>query len=218
MARNKYPEETRKLILDTAERLFLEKGYEKTSLQDIINHLGGLSKGAIYYHFHSKEEIFVAVADRMGSYAGDMLRGIVEEQGPNGMEKLAKLFRTSIRRNGQQGIFQMAPDFSENSRFLATILYDSVENVARNYILPLVEEGLRDGSIKTDYPEELSEVLMLLSNVWLNPMVFQDSEEKLVRKAEFYGQLLDTLGLPIIDRELIEDLRKCCRGFYENKT
>ena len=54
MARNKYPEETRNLIIDTAARLFVEKGYEHTSIQDIINNLGGLSKGAIYHHFKSR--------------------------------------------------------------------------------------------------------------------------------------------------------------------
>lgn len=49
MARNKYPEETYELILDVSTRLFFEKGYEKTSLQDIINKLGGLTKGAILF-------------------------------------------------------------------------------------------------------------------------------------------------------------------------
>ncbi len=48
MARNKYPEETVQLILDVAFRLFMKKGYEHTSVQDIIDQLGGLSKGAIY--------------------------------------------------------------------------------------------------------------------------------------------------------------------------
>lgn len=41
MARNKNPEETVNLILDVAYRLFMEKGYEYTSIQDIIDHLGG---------------------------------------------------------------------------------------------------------------------------------------------------------------------------------
>lgn len=54
MARNKYPEETRNLIIDTAARLFVEKGYEHTSIQDIINNLGGLSKGAIYHHLNQR--------------------------------------------------------------------------------------------------------------------------------------------------------------------
>ena len=57
MARNKHSEETVNLILDTAFSLFMEKGYEHTSIQDLLNNLGGLSKGAIYHHFKSKEEI-----------------------------------------------------------------------------------------------------------------------------------------------------------------
>ena len=43
MARNKHPEETVKLILDVAFRVFIEKGYENTSTQDIIDNLGSLS-------------------------------------------------------------------------------------------------------------------------------------------------------------------------------
>ena len=65
MARNKYPEETVKLILDTATKMFSEKGYDNTSLQDIIN-ATKLSKGAIYHHFGSKEEILQAVFRRIG--------------------------------------------------------------------------------------------------------------------------------------------------------
>ena len=56
MARNKYPEETVKLILDVSTKMFCEKGYDNTSLQDIINETK-LSKGAIYHHFDSKEDI-----------------------------------------------------------------------------------------------------------------------------------------------------------------
>ena len=65
MARNKHPEETVHFILDAAFRLFIEKGYERTSIQDIIDQLGGLSKGAIYHHFKSKEDILAAVTERM---------------------------------------------------------------------------------------------------------------------------------------------------------
>ena len=54
MARNKHPEETVNRILEVSLRLFLEKGYEYTSIRDIIDGLGNLSKGAIYHHFKSK--------------------------------------------------------------------------------------------------------------------------------------------------------------------
>ena len=48
MSRNKYPEETVQKILDTALKLFLERGYEQTTVLDIVNELGGLTRGALY--------------------------------------------------------------------------------------------------------------------------------------------------------------------------
>ena len=60
MARNKYPELTVEKILEVSQRLFLEKGYEQTTIQDIVDNLGGLTKGAVYHHFKSKEEIINA--------------------------------------------------------------------------------------------------------------------------------------------------------------
>ena len=65
MARNKNPEETVNLILDVSYRLFLEKGYEQTTIQDIVDQLGGLTKGAVYHHFKSKEDILDAMIERM---------------------------------------------------------------------------------------------------------------------------------------------------------
>ena len=84
MARNKFPEETRRLIVETAAKLFLEKGYEKTSIQDIINNLGGLSKGAIYYHFKSKEEIMYAVADLLYADSDKAMAEICRRKDLNG--------------------------------------------------------------------------------------------------------------------------------------
>ena len=65
MARNKYPEVTVEKILEVSQRLFLEKGYDNTTIQDIVNELGGLTKGAIYHHFKSKEEIMDALSEKM---------------------------------------------------------------------------------------------------------------------------------------------------------
>ena len=48
-----------------SKRLFLEKGYDGTTIQGIVDELGGLAKGAIYHHFKSKDEIMQALGDRM---------------------------------------------------------------------------------------------------------------------------------------------------------
>ena len=63
MARNKHPEETVRKILDVSLRLFQEKGYEATTIQDIVDALG-MSKGAIYHHFNSKEAILDRISEQ----------------------------------------------------------------------------------------------------------------------------------------------------------
>ena len=55
---------TRDRILDVSLDLFLEKGYDKTSLREIAEQLG-FSKAALYYHFASKEDIFKALHNRL---------------------------------------------------------------------------------------------------------------------------------------------------------
>ena len=52
-------EQTRQQILDTAQRLFAERGYDATSLQMIADELG-LTKAAVYYHFRAKSDILHA--------------------------------------------------------------------------------------------------------------------------------------------------------------
>ena len=65
MPRNKYPEETVQKILDASLKLFLEKGYEETTVLDIISEMGGLTRGAFYHHFKSKEEVFDALCEKL---------------------------------------------------------------------------------------------------------------------------------------------------------
>ena len=56
-------ERTRSLLLDAAEEVFAEKGFTPASLDDIA-HAAGYTKGAIYKHFATKEDLFLAVSDR----------------------------------------------------------------------------------------------------------------------------------------------------------
>ena len=95
MARNKHPEETVNLILDVALALFFEKGYDNTSIQDIIDGLGGLTKGAVYHHFKSKEDILSAALDRDNQALFDELRRIRDDGRMTGAEKLQALFAAS---------------------------------------------------------------------------------------------------------------------------
>ena len=214
MARNKHPEETVNRIVDVASRLFLEKGYNQTSIQDIVDHLGSLSKGAIYHHFKSKEEIWIAVADRMTADSEQLFEHILSRRDLNGLEKLKAIFRDSLFRPSQDNLLSIAPTTS-NPQLLLSILQNAV--TAPRYLLPILEEGIRDGSIHAEYPAELAQLILLDFNVWINPMVFPSSAEECRRKLIVLAQALRGLGLDIIDDEIIERLCNLTASYYNRK-
>lgn len=208
MARNKHPEETVNFILNVAFRLFMEKGYEYTSVQDIIDHLDGLSKGAIYHHFKSKEDILVAVTERMTEQSNQMLARIRDRSDLSGRDKLKAIFKESINRPVQNDIFTVAPNFHKNPKLLFSLLHDTVEEAAPNYILPIIRQGITDGTIETDYPEQLAELIILVANVWMNPMIFDSTEEESWRKFMVFDQMLKGFGLDIVDQEMLDRLQE----------
>ncbi|MCI8890893.1 MAG: TetR/AcrR family transcriptional regulator [Eubacterium sp.] len=206
MSRNAHPEETVQLIKTVAYRLFMEKGYEHTSIQDIIDHLGGLSKGAIYHHFKSKEDLLVAVTDAMTSESNRMLTVIRDRTDLTGKEKLKTIFKESINRSVQDEIFMVAPDFHRNPKLLFSLMHDTIDNVAPNYILPIIKQGIADGSLETDYPEQLAELILLVANVWMNPMIFNSSPEESYQKFMVFRKMLQGFGLDLVDDEILERL------------
>jgi len=193
------------------------EGYEHTSIQDIINNLGGLSKGAIYHHFKSKEDILLAVIDRMTAESNQMLADIRDRSDLTGREKMKAIFRESINRSVQNDIFTVAPDFHNNPRLLFSLLHDTIEEAAPNYILPIIEQGIADGSIETDYPKQLAELILLAANVWMNPMIFDSTVEESCRKFMIFGQMLRGFGLDIVDDEMLARLRELTSIYQRNR-
>ncbi len=217
MARNKHPEETINRILDVAFRLFMEKGYDRTSIQDIIDHLGGLSKGAIYHHFKSKEDILMAVMERITAGSNHMFLLVQDRSDLNGREKLKTIFKESVSQPVQNDIFTVAPDFDHNPRFLSMLLHDTIEEAAPNYILPIIQEGIADGSIQTDYPKELAELVLLVANIWMNPMIFHNTEEEVCRKFMVFSQMLQGFGLDIVDQGILDRIRELTSIYQKRK-
>ncbi len=217
MARNKHPEETMNLILSVAYRLFMEKGYEHTSIQDIIDHLGGLSKGAIYHHFKSKEDILIAVTDQMTSESNQMLAEIRDRTDLNGREKLKAIFKESINRPVQNEIYTVAPSFHKNPKLLFSLLHDTIDCAAPNYLLPIIQQGISDGSIETDYPEQLAELILLVANAWMNPMIFDSSVDETYRKFMVFSQMLEGFGLDVVDEDILERLEELTSIYQKSR-
>ena len=56
--------ETRECILDAAERVFSERGVSRTTLEQVA-HTAGVTRGAVYWHFQNKSDLFNAVVERV---------------------------------------------------------------------------------------------------------------------------------------------------------
>lgn len=211
MARNKYPEQTVQLILDTASRLFFQKGYDRTTLQDIID-ATKLSKGAIYHHFASKEAIIIAVVDRVGEAQSAMLAEVRDRKGLTGAEKLREMFRTSLRMSFQGKILYMLPFIIENPKFMTLQMQSILGKASPDYVLPVLREGIADGSIQADHPEELSEVLLILANLWLHPIFRPSTPEQVRGRCAFFNQFTRQYGFELLDGDLIDAMAEFCRS------
>ncbi len=202
MARNKYPEVTVEKILEVAQRLFLEKGYDGTTIQDIVNELGGLTKGAIYHHFKSKEEIMDALGDKM-FFDNNPFSAIKQRKDLNGLQKMREVVKINHADTSRTEISRQSISLLKNPRILAGMI-DTDRRLIAPFWLELIEEGKRDGSIHTSYAKELSELLPLLTNLWLAPSVYPASAIEMFRKLSFVRDMFDNMGVPLIDDEILD--------------
>ena len=177
MARNAHPEVTRQRILDAAKKLFAQKGYERTTIQDILDELEDLSKGAIYHHFKNKEAMLHALVD---SDNERLLPQANQEDGSrNGLQKLRNSLMMQITDTEH-----------------------------------MTQEGLRDGSITTEYPQEAAELFSLLFNYWLAPNFYPITTlSEFKHRIHCLGLIMDSLGVPLIDHDSdMED--RLAEGFF----
>lgn len=206
MARNKYPEETVEKILEVSKQLFLEKGYENTTIQDIVDHLGGLSKGAIYHHYKSKEDIIIALSETLFVNKAPFLQ-VRNRDDLNGIEKMQEVIRLNYEYQETQKISNKILPLLENPRIFSIMIDEYRRNLSPLW-LELLEEGIKDGSISTEYPRELSEVIPLLGDIWLYPTVYPATRKEIIHKLSFFKDMLVSMGVPVINNEIFELLVK----------
>ena len=91
MSSEKSPTKIQKKILQVAKKKFAKNGYQKTSMNEIVS-AAGVSKGALFYHFHSKEELFFQVLSQSIDAEFQRVFGILENEGQKLFKKRKNLF------------------------------------------------------------------------------------------------------------------------------
>ena len=199
MPRNKYPEETVQKILDASLTLFLEKGYEQTTILDIVNNLGGLTRGAFYHHFKSKEEVLEALSGKLFE-ENNPFDHVKSRTDLTGLEKVREVMLTNVSPNKNEDLValnKVALPLLANPRFLALHLKGNEETA--KLFEPLIEEGIADGSIGQGSARLLSELLMVLFNFWMIPAIFPGDAQDFEDKSMMIRKMLDSVGFPLMN-------------------
>ncbi|MCL2386483.1 MAG: TetR/AcrR family transcriptional regulator [Defluviitaleaceae bacterium] len=203
MPRNKYPEETERKIMETALRLFLDKGYEQTTVLDIIANLGGLTRGAFYHHFKSKDALLEAILEKY-SNGSDVYEKAMTANVPNGLERIKLALKLALESNVSSNesiaIIGMVMSLLATPYFFTQRHKWMIED--SKVFAKMIEEGMSDGSIKKGNAKLMSELMMLLINHWTMPTIYPCTKEELLIKGEMIVQILAGIGFPVIDDEI----------------
>jgi len=196
---------TEKRILDAATKLFLQKGYERTTISDIVEELGDLTRGAVYHHFKSKEDIVDAVSTRISMQYSPLEK--VKGENISGLDKIKALLAQStafvLPEDQLKLTLELIP-LMQNPKFLVKSIQ---ENIDQSVILEqIIKEGNADGSLSVPYPKYTAELLLLLCNLWLFFDINELSEAEFSGKTRFIQSLFAGIKLPVFDDVIIEKL------------
>jgi AcrR family transcriptional regulator len=160
----RHPELRRSELLDCAQRLFLECGYDNASLNDVIA-ASGLSKGAFYHYFASKEALLEALADRLARRELANVQPVLDDPELSALKRLNAFLARTRRRKLEDAARQWVL-FETLFRPENLILFHRINTAASALFAPvltrIVKQGVAEGSFDTFDPEGVAEMLLQL--------------------------------------------------------
>lgn len=198
----------KKEFLMAALELFYKKGYENTTIKDIIDELG-VSKGAFYHYFQSKEDVIVALAKDFTESAVKIISEIFERSDLSAVEKMNKVFESvneyKIREREHHSKFKASIESEDNLKLQHKITYFMKQDVLELY-KKIINSGYEEGIF--GHPVNSREMAEFFLNIILtlnksvhemekelyNDELEADYEEllnKLDEKVRFYEVMLE---------------------------
>lgn len=190
-------EQWEKEILDAAQKLFITKGFEETSISDIMEAVGG-AKGMFYRCFKSKEEVMNTLSKRM-FLEKNPFELVKKRTDLNSLQKIRELLLIDRSDKERNELNMQAISILKDPKILAAAIEANTKTLTPLWF-ELLEEGRKDGSIQTEYTKELSELLPLI-NFWLMPSIYPATTEEILHKYQFIVEVLSKMGLPIWDNK-----------------
>ena len=183
-------------LLATAERLFYTKGYEKTSVQDILTEMN-FSKGGFYHHFDSKLSVLEAICEMRAQECCERARQASEQAEGTAVDKLNAVFHDSaILASGNSSFISLMIHvaYREDGALMREKMKASQLAGMQSVLEEIIAQGLREGEFFVGDVAANAQMLLRLYLVFTDEIAFllaqEDSEEKLmdelVRKLNVY--------------------------------
>ncbi|QPB23130.1 TetR/AcrR family transcriptional regulator (plasmid) [Rhizobium sp. CC1099] len=201
----KHPEIRSGELLDCAQRLFFAHGYNHTTINDIIRE-AGVSKGAFYHYFPSKEALLEAFAARLARESLEEIRPLLDDPTLDAVGRLNTLFAGS-RRLKVELAPQLRTVFDVIFRPENIVLFHRIDQAVTRIVVPLLADVLREGTEEGLFdapdPEAFAEMLLLfrlsLSSVMHEALIrsregnIEQAVKMLDDRLRLYGTAIDRI-------------------------
>lgn len=186
--------ERRNEILDVADELFGQKGFDGTSTNDILEKVG-IARGTLYYHFKSKEDIMDALIER---YNAQILGAAKEIAANKSIPVNERIIRVVMALNISSGNGKEIIDHIHKPQ--NALMHQKIQKVIMNGLPPIlteiIREGIEQGLFSTPYPYECMEMIVAYTNtVFDDDMVEMTDEERASRIPAFVFNVERLLGV-----------------------
>lgn len=213
MSRNKYSDKIRNQILEVAWKIFEEQDYDDVTMQQIVDTLD-ISKEAVYYHFKDKEILFEEIILNSLRVEVENLKSILNNPKLTVRGKVSEFILHISSSEIRKKLIDYMCSQKKPAFFIKNIRASTIE--VTPLLSCLIKQGIDEGIFKTDYPDEVSEVFIILINIWLDPVLFKDCAEKYFRRIEFLSECLSASGVPIITDDNLESIKMFYREYSKN--
>jgi len=175
-----YKKQARVRIIEQALKLFSERGYHHTRMTDIANDLG-VSKGAIYQYFESKEQLFIEAIKHHGEKRGRIVQGFLESGSLKSIST-SEFFDEmhKLRLSSLPLIVDLLRE-TEHNKVLRNMLTDVAQDWSQG-LVQLINEMKSKGEIRADIdPSSLARGILALRD-GLYSHIMMGAEKSEVRK------------------------------------
>jgi AcrR family transcriptional regulator len=181
--------ERRQEILKAAQILFHIKGFQNTSINDIMKHIGA-AKGVFYYYFETKEQVLDTLVDMLINETVVAMSIVLERADMNALQKLKYILQEEFRISMEN----ITPDYHIHNIKNVDMhqkIFVSMVNKQAPLIGQIVEQGIQEGIFKTKYPLEVSEIIIAGTHFITDLGIFDWNKEEYLRRIRASEELIE---------------------------